>query len=724
MCMFKGTGNNDYINVFLRQKPEPVYCYRSGLTVYEERFLNGTLIAGGWNAAGYPLNVLSNAPSFINTMSFAEPTTFHVELDGETVDFMLEVKDFKTIQRENGCEEAVLTLLSSIKPVEIIVHTLLDGTPMITRWLEIHNLSKEDMALSRLSVFSGALQQMRSFRIMDPDVSPEDIYELGYFENCHWGSEGAFAWKKLPFDKTTIAGRFSRDRYRHPAFFLKNKVNGQFFFGQLGWSAGYEFAFDYIADREKPDVSLGIEMSITGHHPLRLIGAGETFVSPQVHIGTMFGTFDDVVNASYDHIRHSVLNLPEASGEACLVGAGMGAEHDMSMETSKRFVDQMAEAGSELFIVDAGWFCPPNHETEWWYYTGEWHYNKERYPGGIEELQEYVHSKGMKFGMWMEVERIGLKASCYGQHPEWFCKLPFDGTSTEFLNFTNPEAVAWAEEEIARVITEYKLDLFRVDHNMNPVFYMNAGKRPECGSIKHYEAVYGMYERLKKRFPNVIFENCAGGGGRTDLAMLHAFNHTWVSDWQQAPRSLYITSGMTLVLPPERVDRLVAGMGCHEQASLDFHMRNAMLGHLTLNVFSPASAEYNEQQLAFVKHSVDIYKSFIRPFLPTSRMYHHHPDVFGAREEGYIALELVAEDRTKAAIGIFSLPKAGIKQVTVVPRGLDSSRNYHVTFDNTGDKMLVSGRELVTNGLKTRHISVMTSELVLLEAVMADKRSF
>ena len=711
--------SSDYINVFLRQKPEPVYCYRSGLSVYEERFANGTLIAGGWNAAGYPLNVLTNFPSYIDNNIFAEPTTFHVELDGESVDFDLEVKDFQTIQRENGFEEAVLTLISRIKPVEIKVHTLLDGTPMMTRWLEIHNLSEEAMALSRLSVFSGALQQMNYFRFTDSDAFPEDIYELGYFEKCQWAAEGAFVWKTLPFDKMTIGGRFSRERYRHPAFFLKNKLNGQFFFGQLAWSAGYEFAFDYIADHESTNVSLGIEISVTGYHPLRLIEAGETFVTPQVHIGTMFGTFDDVVNASYDHIRRSVLNLPQANGDACLVGSGLGAEHDMSLQTSMRFADQMAEVGCELFIVDAGWYCPPGREIEWRTLAGNWHYDKDRYPGGIDELREYVHSKGMKFGMWMEAERMGEEATCFEKHPDWFTKLPFHGTSKEFLNFTNPEAAAWAEEEIARVITEYKLDLFRVDHNLGGpyYFYMNAGERQECGSVKHFEAVYAMYERLKKRFPDVIFENCAGGGGRTDLGMLRAFNHTWVSDWQRAPRSLYITSGMTLALPPERVDRLVAGMGCHEHASLDFQMRNAMLGHLTLNVFSPAAANYNDQQLAFVKHSVDIYKNFIRPFLPTARMYHHNPDVNEAREKGYIGLELVSADKTKAAIGVFSLPQANTVSISIIPRGLDASKNHYVTLDNSGAKVLVSGWELVTQGMKTTPLSAMTSELILFEAV-------
>ena len=55
---------------------------------------------------------------------------------------------------------ALLTKIKSkIKPVEIKVHTLLDGTPVFTRWLEVKNLSDQEMALSKLSVFSGALQQ-------------------------------------------------------------------------------------------------------------------------------------------------------------------------------------------------------------------------------------------------------------------------------------------------------------------------------------------------------------------------------------------------------------------------------------------------------------------------------------------------------------------------------------------------------------------------------------
>lgn len=714
-----GEKMENYIDVFFRRKPEPVYCYRSGLTVYEERLLNGVLVSGGWNAAGYPLNVLSNMASHINNDPFAEPSTFHVELDGECVDFFLEEGDFQIIEKEDGCKEAILRLKSTVKSAEIAIHTLLDGTAMITRWLEITNLSDDSMAVSRLSVFSGALEQVRDYKVMDPDIWPEDIYELGYFADTTWGKEGKLIWKDLELDKKTLAGRFGRARFRHPAFFLRNKLNGQMFFGQLGWSAGYELSFDYIAEHGSADVSLGIDIAIADHHPLYWIEAGETFVSPQVHIGVVFGNLDEAVNETYAHIRRSVLTLPEAAGEECLITAGMGPEHNMTMEESMCFAKQMAELGAEVFTVDAGWYCPPNKEMEWWERIGDWHYDPERYPDGIEKLRDYVHSLGMKFGLWMEAERIGEWSACFAEHPEWCTKLPFRTDPVGFLDFTNPAVISWTEEQIAHVISDYKLDLFRVDYNVGSekYFYYKKKEHVEYCSVRHYQAVYAMYERLKKRFPDVIFENCAGGGGRTDLGMLRAFHHTWVSDWQKAPRSLSITSGMTMVLPPERVDRLVAGMGCHEYGALDFQMRNTMFGHMTLNTFSPAAARFNVQQLSFIKHSVALYKDFIRPFLSSARMYHHNETPSNAEKKGYCALELVSCDKTKAVIGIFCLQGQKNLAVNLVPCGLDVSKDYKVIFDNTGTERTISGWELMKQGITTLPLSALTSELILFEAV-------
>jgi len=68
----------------------------------------------------------------------------------------------------------------------------------------------------------------------------------------------------------------------------------------------------------------------------------------------------------------------------------------------------------------------------------------------------------------------------------------------------------------------------------------------ENGYWRYYEALYAIYDRLRARFPDVVFENCAGGGGRTDIGLVRRFSHTWVTDWQIAPRSFSITNGMLM----------------------------------------------------------------------------------------------------------------------------------------------------------------------------------
>ena len=47
---------------------------------------------------------------------------------------------------------------------------------------------------------------------------------------------------------------------------------------------------------------------------------------------------------------------------------------------------------------------------------------------------------------------------------------------------------------------------------------------------RYNERFQAMYERLRRRFPDVVFENCASGGGRTDLGAVKYFCHTWITD--------------------------------------------------------------------------------------------------------------------------------------------------------------------------------------------------
>ena len=703
--------NKTFTDIYFHGKEKPVFCYRSGNLVYEEMMAGGTLVSCGYNTAGYPLNVLSGFPSRIDYTQFAEPFSFNIEIDGQSLDYNLKFIDFE-IKKDGENTEGILTLESNIKAVRIYIHTILDTTQMFTRYIEIENLSDKSMCLSRLSVISGCAEEMdRDELTTETDLS--ELYSVGYFDRADWSHEGDFKWRNLNTDTLSVDTRFGRDRFRHPLIFIKNNVLGTILFAQIAWSAGCRFSVDLNARDERDKSFLGFKAEITGYKPLRVISPKEIYRTPDVHIGMISGSLDDAVNEMHSHIRKSVLTEPVNT----LVFAGMGAEHDMSVETTKTFIDQFAEMGAEVFTLDAGWVCPPDKQTSWGEYNGTNIPDKDRYPDTMKVISDYVHEKGMKFCLWIDIESAGKETEIFKAHPEWKA-LDIYGNRTEtLLDFTNPEVTEWAENELIRMIEEYDVDVLRVDNNLNCKQYFTMGDTgsgiQECHSFKRMENVYKMYANLRKHFPDMIFENCAGGGGRTDLGMMKHFNHTWVSDWQKAPRSVVVTNGMTMALPPERVDRLFAGMGGHRFGSLDLQMRNTMLTHLTLNVINPADAKINDAQMEFVRHSVDLYKNFIRDILPESRVYHHVPET---DRNSFTALEIASPDKKKSVIAAYNLSMAKDEFITIFPRGIDPSKEYSVTFDNTGSEFSVKGYDLMTKGIRIRIPSSMSSELILFEA--------
>ncbi len=708
--------NQSFRNIYYQQGKNPVFCYRSRLAVREETLIDGVLVSSGHNAAGYPLNVLCGFPSRLNPRDFAEPSAFNIEIDGQCIDYHLTFVDFETVESENSTE-CILTLESGIKPVTLKIHTVLDGTQMLTRHIEIINNSDKPMSLSRLSLISGGIEAFDRSMLTNKGI--DELYSVGYFTNDHWAREGEFAWKSLSHDTLCIDTRFGRDRFRHPIIFIRNNATGTIYTCQTAWSGGCRFSVDFNATEETDFITLAFKAEITSHKPITVIPAGKKFITPEVHFGIVCGSLDEAVNDMHSHIRKSVLNMPEANPTACLVGAGMGAEHTMSVEDSKEFMHQFSSLGAEVFIIDAGWECPPGRQTEWGEFNGMNIPNPERYPNGLGELSDYCHSLGMKFGLWVDIETFGRLSGKINEHPDWRGSDIFGNQSRNYIDMSRPDVAEWAESELARIITEYKLDLLRVDHNISFRDYFairDTGTGiQECVSVRHINAVYNMYNNLKKRFPDVIFENCAGGGARTDLGMMKNFNHTWVSDCQRAPHSVMITNGMTLALPPERIDRLFAGMGCHEFCSLDVQMRNTMLTHMTLNVIAPVGAELNADQAEFVRHCVDIYKNFIRDFLPEAKIYHHTPESAKDTYNGCV-LEIASPDCRKGAIGVFSFP-CGKSEFNVIPKGINSGMNYKVTLDNSGATFTVSGYELMANGLKIKLPSPLSSELILFEMI-------
>ncbi|RYH12688.1 alpha-galactosidase, partial [archaeon] len=68
-------------------------------------------------------------------------------------------------------------------------------------------------------------------------------------------------------------------------------------------------------------------------------------------------------------------------------------------------------------------------------------------------------------------------------------------------------------------------------------------------SHRYVLGVYDLQSRIVNSFPNILFENCASGGGRFDPGMLYFSPQVWCSDNTDALVRMRIQYGTSLAYP-------------------------------------------------------------------------------------------------------------------------------------------------------------------------------
>jgi alpha-galactosidase len=711
------TATSEWSDVLLVEQPEPTISYRTGWVVYEESLTKGQFVGRGWNGAGF----VKFYDGRIDPAEHPMPEAFRVEIDGQSLASDWRWVGLEKTSSSSGNLHAVITLRHKVRPVTVKVHTKLDGTAVLTRWLEITNTGTHPAALSVACPWSGVMQKTNRWR-SHLDGAGASLYSIGYFGGSRPIEEGDFHWHDMPAAGYRIDGGYRRGRHRNPFFVVRNNATGEHFIGELAWSGGYSFEFDLNTEVANLGVfdsaaALTFNAGPDALPPLRVIAPGETVATPEMHLGLVFGDLDAATQAMHSHLRRSVF-MPQPRGRGGWVESGIGPEIEVTVEEVNHAIDVAAQAGVEVFYIDASWYTPP--KGNWWTTVGDWNVDRQRFPEGLKPFRDRVHQAGMLWGLWMDADRIGSESRIAKEHPEWLA-MNYEGERKMggLLDLTKPEVAKWMENQIARVIEENQLEFFRLDYNTDP----GAGIKTirdgfiENGYWRYYEAVYGVYDRLRARFPNVIFENCASGGGRADIGMVRRFSQTWVADWQIAPRSFMITNGMTMALPPEYVNRLLGGQSGYTTADYDFQSRLLLFAQPTLAFLYPLGSRPNPLLMERTKRWVDLYKNFVRPFMDTGRIYHHTPEVAGLDPHGWGVLELDSNDRTRGICGLFQLSAPTQPEYLLRLWGLDVSRRYRVTWDNSGETSVVDGFTLMKQGITVRLEGPLTSELLLFQAL-------
>ncbi len=125
--------------------------------------------------------------------------------------------------------------------------------------------------------------------------------------------------------------------------------------------------------------------------------------------------------------------------------------------------------------------------------------------------------------------------------------------------------------------------------------------------------LYDLYGRLTQRFPDILFESCASGGGRFDPGMLAFAPQAWTSDDTDAVERLRIQYGTSLVYPLSAMGAHVSAVPNHQVGRPDARStRGPRWRSSAASATSSTRAALDDEDRARVRDQIAWYKAASR----------------------------------------------------------------------------------------------------------------
>lgn len=345
------------------------------------------------------------------------------------------------------------------------------------------------------------------------------------------------------------------------------------------------------------------------------LSTGETYETPWV-VGAYGDGLNEVAGRFHAYLR-ALHPQFVTKPRPVILNTWEAVYFDHNYDTLTALADKAAESGVERFVVDDGWFGSRRDDTSG---LGDWQISPEVWPEGeksLKALADYVHGKGMEFGLWFEPEMVNPDSNMYREHPDWVLKptatrLPMQGRTQQVVDLTNPEAYAYVYGCMDALVGELGIDYIKWDHNK----LVTEAVSPRSGKpAVHAQtlAVYQIFADLKAAHPGLEIESCSSGGGRVDLGILAVADRIWASDCVDPVERADIQRYTSLLVPPEMIGEHVGASpahSTHRDTSQELRMCMAFFGHMGIewNLLKEPQADIDKLGAwvaAFKEHRAD-----------------------------------------------------------------------------------------------------------------------
>jgi len=640
-----------------------------------------------------------------------EPDTY-VVVDGRRLEIGSGETEFLEATTEEHWGGVQLNLMYRRDDLEVVrSYAVYPGSPVIETWTTYTARGPRTIALSDLTNYSFAVENGPLRWITGLNAPAEQGGAFTHYEDL------------VDDGQMFSIGSDQRASEQYVPWFSV-RVNQEQFFGGILWGGSWR-----LRTRRRGDdltLELGLPTFVTNLAPRAALESPHAF----------FGITNKVMPEPSMALRAFLdKGVRHGRGYGSYVTYNTWYSYGTFIDEGslKAEMDLAAAIGVEQFVVDAGWWygIDPGNAANFVSNWGSWQVDPERFPSGLGALSDHAHALGMRFGVWVEPERValtqidreGLARERYlaTRDGRYDAALPNREAHSALVCLADPDARDWVYEKIAALIAEARPDYVKWDNN----FWINCNRPghshgPEDGNFSHTRGLNMLLERIRGDFPAIEIENCASGGNRMSLDMLAYTDTAWLDDrTYPSTRARHNLAGLSVLFPASYLlsfavttaDEPVTDDPAYD---LRFIMRSRMSGMLGM---SWLGSEMGEGTRAALSREISLYKQ-IRPILAggdvvlLTRQQISYPD---QPWSGWDAVMHISPASGDAVILGFNTPDAPEAQM-IFPKGLRADRLYEAESADYGVFGTATGAELMAQGIRLHAAAGSRSHVVFLRA--------
>lgn len=467
------------------------------------------------------------------------------------------------------------------------------------------------------------------------------------------------------------------------------------FFGGLAWSGSWQIQAQ-DAGQSRIRVSAALPAATIA------VDAGRPLETPHGFFGFTPGDRSDVGTALRGFVMQG-LRGGRPFQPLVTSNTWFAYGTDIDDESMREEMANAAANGVELFVVDAGWYAGAGRGVDFEAGLGTWRVDPAKFPEGLRPLSDYAHDLGLRFGIWVEPERVDQ--STVGRpglaQQGWLATNNGNLGSSRSAQICLASSAArqWIIERVSDLIDETNADYLKWDNN----FWLNCtrsghGHGSSDGNFAHVKGLYDVLSVLRERYPHLLLENCAQGGNRADFGMLGYSDVGWMDD--RTGPSVHVRhnlEGLTTFFPPAYLLSFAIsdeGEPLSGAPDLGLYLRSRMPGILGLTY---RAAELTEEDQVAMAREIAVYKS-IRDIQRDASAILLTAQAEPAGGPAWDVIEELSTATGEAVIFAFQ-QDGGTRAVAVQPRGLTPDAMYSVSRAGGASLGAARGDELMRDGL-------------------------